>query len=120
MEKNEAYHHVRFRWWTRVQLEQELENFQDQFEVVFEVKPVDKLETAIHKDDRNEMKVKSDTLTAYLSPFRVVLNQKKKAPFTSRDVELRKRIIEIYPRERPTPFPWLFSPESAFEIVSEP
>jgi hypothetical protein len=119
MKKNEAYHHVRFRWWTRVLLKEESENFEDKFQVEFEEKPVDRLETAIHKDDRNELKVKSDTLIAYLSPFRAVLNQKKKAPFTSRDMELRNRIIELYPRERPTPFPWLYSPEPAFETVSE-
>ncbi len=78
-------------------------------------RPGTKYEVAIHKDDRSELEVKSDTLVALLSSFRAVLSQREPAPFTPRDMELRKRVIELYPRERPTPFPWMFGHEPNFE-----
>lgn len=41
-------------------------------------------EVAVHKDDRSELEVKSDTPTALLSSFRAVLSQREPAPFTPR------------------------------------
>ena len=38
-------------------------------------------------------------------------------PFTEKDVKLRKRVFALYTRDRPTPFPWMFSKEPKFEIV---
>jgi hypothetical protein len=80
-------------------------------------RPADKLEITLYKDDRDELRVRSDTLTALLSSFRAVLSQKDSAPFTYRDMKLRKLVSELYPRERPTPFPWLFSSEPKFETA---
>ena len=50
-----------------------------------------------------------------LSPMRAVLSQKEAAPFTKKDVELRKKVLEFYPRSRPTPFPWQFISEPEYE-----
>jgi len=43
--------------------------------------------------------------------FRVVLNQEKAEPFTSKDKKLREELNKIYTRDRPTPFPWEFNKE---------
>jgi hypothetical protein len=117
-EKTEPYHHVRFRWWTRLELEKVFAGLGDEFDVKMMSMPGTKYEMAIHKDDRSELEVKSDTLIALLSSFRAVLSQREPAPFTPRDMELRKRVIKLYPRERPTPFPWEFSHEPNFVIAN--
>jgi len=82
-------------------------------------RPGEEHEISIFKDIRSELEVKSETLLAHLSPFRAVLSKKKPIPFTSKDMELRKRVIELYPHERPTPFPWEFSKEPHFETVEK-
>lgn len=115
----DAYHYVRFRWWTRVDLEKLSVEFANKFSIKTTGIPSVEQELTLWKDDRNELEVKADTLTAFISSFRAVLFQKKPSPFTSRDVELRKKIIELYPRARPTPFPWGFGEEPKFEIANE-
>jgi hypothetical protein len=50
-----------------------------------------------------------------LSSFSVLLYQKEGKPFTARDMELREKVMKMYPRSRPTPFPWEFSLEPNFE-----
>lgn len=44
-----------------------------------------------------ELLFKADTLYAAISPSKATLFQKKRAPFTAKDLELRKRILEGYP-----------------------
>ena len=117
MKNNEPYYHTRFRWWTRVELDKVSEDLKNEYDTVMKPRIADEHELGFQKDDRSELEVKSDTLTAFLSPFRVILFQKKKAPFTSRDMELRNKVIELYPREKAIPFLWPFGSEPAFEIV---
>lgn len=88
----------------------------------FEVKPVNTPESTIYelslyKNAREESLVKADTVGVYISRFRAVLFQRERAPFTPRDMKLRSRILEVYPRDRPSPFPWAFSEEEPFEIA---
>ena len=64
----------------------------------------------------NLRELKADTLNAFISLAGAVLFQKERTPFTHRDMQLRKRILEIYPRNRPTPFPFLVNDEPNFEI----
>ena len=63
------------------------------------------VEISINKDFREEIEVEADTLQAVLSPTRAVLSQKEAKPFTIKDVELRDKVLKIYPRNRQTPFP---------------
>jgi len=63
------------------------------------------------------LKVSADTLSAMLSRFRALLYQKEAAPFTARDMELRKKVLELYTRDRSTPFLWGFRSEPKFEIA---
>lgn len=112
----EPYHYVRFRWWSRVDLQKVSEDLSGLFSVEMIVLPSGERELVFKKDERRELKVSADTLTAWLSVFRAVLSQKEAFPFTARDLELRKKVLELYPRSRPTPFPWLFVHEPKFEV----
>ena len=72
-------------------------------------------EVNLYKDEQDELTVLADTLKAILTPFHVVLSQTAPDPFTSKDLELREKVLKIYTRARPTPFPWEFSYEPKFE-----
>lgn len=110
------YRHVRFRWWTRVDLDKVADEFKGKYSVDMTHYPRDSRELSIFKDDREELVVTADTLIAHLSSFRAVLSQKKAAKFTSKDVELRRQVREIYTHDRPTPFPWEFIAETKYEV----
>jgi hypothetical protein len=107
------YSHVRFRWWDTV----DLEKASGELGKSYEVKKVEYTEdpSSLYKEDRREIVVKADTLKASLSLFRVVLGQEKPEPFTAKDKQLRDRVRELYPHDRPTPFPWSFNPEPNFD-----
>jgi hypothetical protein len=108
------YGYVRFRWWDPVDLDKTVEEFSS-FNAKKIIHAKGGQEISIYRDQRDEVKVEADTLQALLSPFRVVINQKETKPFTVRDMELRGKLLKMYPRGRPTPFPWLFSSEPKFE-----
>lgn len=69
-----------------------------------------------YNDYREYLMVKADTLNALVSPLRVLLSQRKKLPFTERDMELREIILTHFPQNTSTFFPWGFSNEPVFEI----
>ena len=107
------YHYVRFKWWDHVDLDKAVEKFSG-----FKTKKILQEEgedLSPYRDLRDEVEVEADTLHAMLSPFRAILNQKEAKPFTARDMELREKVMKMYPRSRPTPFPWQFSSEPKFE-----
>ena len=76
---------------------------------VIEMTPVHRydLSVSLFKDSRQEFKVTADTLMVRFSKFRAVLTQKEAASFTERDLELQRKIFELYPKDRSTPLPWL-------------
>lgn len=111
-----AYHYIRFNWWREVDLEEVAEELSRDFRVEMVRIPWDDREITLH-DQNEELKVWADTLGAFLSPFKVVLFQREAAPFTARDMALRKRMMELYPRNRPTPFPVMFGTEPKFEVA---
>jgi hypothetical protein len=113
---SEPYHHVRFRWWEKANIDKIAKELRDNYDVDTKHHPRDKTELSLHKDDRDELIVSADTLTAHLSGFRAVMSQRSAAKFTHRDADLRERVRQIYTRDRPTPFPWSFSPETKFEV----
>ena len=113
----EPYHYVRFRWWKGLNLKKVTEELSESFRVKMYTAPIDEREISLAKDERDELTVSADTLSAKLSRHRVVLYQKKAAPFTPKDLELRKKVLELFPRNRSTPFPWSFSSESKFETA---
>ncbi len=112
------YSYVRYTWWREVDIDELGGELSDEFEV----NPVNVPESTIYelslyKNAREESLVKADTVGVYISRYRAVLFQRDRAPFTARDMELRSRILEVYPRDRPSPFPWAFSEEEPFEVV---
>jgi len=118
MRKDEAYHFVRFLWATKVDLEAMEKELAEYF-VGWRTPPETESKMHMHLYNFRELKLKADTLNAFISLTRAVLFQKERAPFTTRDMELRKKILEIYPRNRPTPFPFLINDEPKFEKREE-
>ena len=115
---SEPYHHVRFRWRERADIDKIAEELRESYSVDTKHRPGDETELSLLKDDRDELIVSADTLTAYLSGFRALLSQRRAAKLTRRDAELREKVREMYTHDRPTPFPWSFSPETKFEVES--
>jgi len=113
---SEPYHHVRFRWWNRADLEKIAEEFTGKYNVDMTHHPKDTMDPSLLKDQRDELIVTADTLMGHLSIFRAVLSQKKPEKFTAKDVELRRRVREIYSHDRSTPFPWMYSSETKYEV----
>lgn len=113
----QPYHYVRFKWWRIVDLKEIARELGGVFSIEPLKMPRNDRELSLLKDMREELRVKADTLGAMLSPVRAVLFQREAAPFTARDMELRRRVLELYPRDRPTPFPMFFSEEPKFEVA---
>jgi len=115
----QPYHYVRFTWWKNV----DLRNVERELDAAFSVEsiemPGDDREFSLYKEMRGELKVRADTLGAILSPVRAVLFQREAMPFTARDVELRRRILKLYPRNTPTPLPLFFSEEPKFDVAGQ-
>ncbi|HEX9914143.1 MAG TPA: hypothetical protein VGB32_04420 [Candidatus Bathyarchaeia archaeon] len=109
----EKYQHVRFRWWNPVNLDKAKEELKG-FKANVKQLPTGGFD--LYKDDKLELSAASDTLVAHLSGFRAVLTQREAKPFTKRDVELREKVRGMYPQDRPTPFPWEWSPEPRFTV----
>ncbi len=112
-----AYHYVRWRWWDRIDVDGLAEELSEEYEVRAIPDHGWDLELTYMKEMRDRYLIKSDTLTVFLSIFRVVMTQKKPAPFTAKDVELRERMLELFPEERPTFLPWQLSTEPEYETV---
>ncbi len=68
---------------------------------------------------REHLQVRAGHLSARLAYMRAVLYQKNWAPFTGRDVELRRKIREIYDRDLITPLLLAFKTEPEFEVEAE-
>ena len=118
MRKSEPYHFVRFLWAASVDLEAMEEEFAE-YVVGWRIPPETESKMHLHLYNLRELKLKADTLNVFMSLVRVVLFQVERAPFTPRDMELRRRVLGIYPRNRPTPFPFLVNDEPRFEVQEE-
>ncbi len=113
----EPYHYVRYSWVSEVNLERLSEEMRGAFAVEPIFMPEDERELTLVKYDRERLKIRADTLKVRLSPYKAVLFQRDSAPFSRRDMELRGRILELYPRNTPTPFPISYSVEPEFEVA---
>lgn len=111
------YYYVRFRWLDGLDLKKASEDLSKSFSITMVSLPRDENEMSLYKDLRDEIKVSADTLTARLSAYTAVLSQKEAAPFTARDMDLRKKVFELYSHTRSSPFPWTtVMPEPKFEV----
>ena len=111
------YYYVRFRWDRGADLKALAEELYGNYEFDwFSIERTEE-EFSLFKDESVELKVRADTLRAFVSPVRAVLYQKERAPFTPRDIGLRKTLLKWYPKKRLSPMPLLFGTEPEFEIA---
>jgi len=111
------YHYVRFNWWSRVDLDEVAEELGERFTVRMTKIEWDDRRISLSDEMNEELRVKADTLTAFLTPLKVVMFQNEAAPFTPRDLDLKRRMDELYRRSRPTPFPFMFGVEPGFDVA---
>lgn len=110
------YFHIRYTWWDIIDLDEVRKDLEAQFEVTELFVPSSFWEMALFPYHREHLLVKADSLSARLAHMRAVLYQRDWAPFTERDVELRRKIKEIYGRDLMTPLPLAFRAEPEFEV----
>ncbi|UCH58093.1 MAG: hypothetical protein JSV18_04140 [Candidatus Bathyarchaeota archaeon] len=115
----EPYHYARFKWWNRVDLERVAEELGEAYKVEWSRGPETEGEIDLRKGEKDILKVKADTLGAYLDVYKVVMYQREASHFTRRDVELRERLFELYDKNRPTPLPWDFLKEPNFVVLEQ-
>jgi hypothetical protein len=94
---NKPYEYFRFRWWSGANLRRISKELSGTFSVEWMFMPKNFREKLFASE---WLKIRADTLTAYLFPLKAMLFQRKFAPFTGKDMELRKRILELYPQSR--------------------
>lgn len=111
------YFYVRFRWLNPINVEKVANELGENFRVETMYVPKGERDLTLYKGHREELKVRADTLTALLSLTRAILYQRVQAPFTARDMELRRRILELFPRSRITPLPLYVSGEPKFKVA---
>ena len=117
---SEKYQYTRYVWWNDVDIDRLVDDLSLDFEVVhLNSQGASYYEISIYSNTRREIMVKADTLNVYISRFRAVLFQKKKAQFSNRDLMLRERILKVYPRITASPLPFGFSHEPKFEVQEE-
>jgi len=99
----EVYYYVRFSAPGRLYRVEELsQTLKENFKFVKTLIPVRKTLISFMRPSElwgfvPELLFKADTLYAAISPSKATLFQKTRAPFTAKDLELRKRILEWYP-----------------------
>ena len=113
------YFHIRYTWWDTIDLDEVRKDLESQFEVTELFVPSSCWEMALFPYHREHLQVRADNLSARLAHMRAVLYQREWAPFTERDVELRRKIREIYGRDLMTPLPLAFRTEPEFEVEDE-
>lgn len=115
----ESYRFIRCTWWRRREMEELERKLGEDFEIRRLLVPTDEREVVPSPFEREGLSVSADTVKARLAPMRAVLFQRERAPFTRRDLALRERIMELYPRNRSTPFTLGVLDEPDFEIAAE-
>ena len=110
------YYHVALSNWGQlhdvVKLSEEL---QKDFTFVKTLLPERKAAVVVSelKGPVPEIEFKADTLFALIAPNKAALFQKERKPFTKKDTELRKKILDLYPCKFNLP---LFAREHTFEV----
>ena len=117
--KRKPYFHIRYTWWDIIDLDEVRKDLETQFEVTELFVPSSYWDMTLFPYHREHLQVRADNLSARLAHMRAVLYQKSWAPFTERDVELRRKIREIYDRDLITPLPLAFNTEPEFEVEAK-
>ena len=115
MKEAKPYHYIRYRWFREVDMKEAKKEFCEDFDI----ETLDRPPSVISNGFREELKVTADSLTVFLSPKRAVLFQKEPVPFTAKDMALRRRILDLYSRNRITPLHTFFRREPKFEVAEQ-
>jgi hypothetical protein len=110
------YHYVRWTWWKTYSVTDLVSTLKDRFTVTLmkQIPGQDEM-ISLNRRDTPFMEVKADTLSVYIAPSKAVLFQKEGAPFTERDLELRKILLELYGHATPAPLPLFYRAEPPFQ-----
>lgn len=98
MEK--PYYFIRYEWFERVDLDALAKEMEKDFDVEFRPMPTGRVDLSPYKFEREGLKVSADTLAVFTHPFKAVLFQREPTPFTSKDLKLRNRILELYRKNK--------------------
>ena len=110
------YRYIRYRWERGNDMEALEPVLGEEFSVDRRLFPGSDIEVSLFKDDRLELVVTADRMRVHMNAHRAILSQFMDGAFTEYDMRLRARVLELYPRSRPTPFPWGHSFEPDFEV----
>jgi len=112
----EPYRYIRYTWWKTYDIAELASKLKERFTVI-ELRSYGRNEDvpSITRRDTPQIRVKADTLSAWLAPSRVILFQKESAPFTKRDMELREIVLSLYSHVIPGPLPFFYRKEPKFE-----
>ena len=119
MNQNKPYSYVRFKWRLISDRGALIEKLKGDFTLTLHPREREEDEPydwSPFKGHRWEILVKADTLSAFLGAMRALLFQRMRAPFTKRDMKLRKIVFSLYPHRSPMPFPTSFDSEPSFEV----
>jgi hypothetical protein len=98
MQLGRPYYSVQFNWGYRpINIKEVAKKLSRTFNVEWIIMVKRKRDEAFASD---WIKVSANTLNAYLLPWRTIIFQKKPLPFTQRDIELREKLLALYPRRR--------------------
>ena len=116
----EQYYFIRYEWF-RIDLDALAKEMEEDFVVELRPMPTGRVDLSPYRFDRDGLKITADTLAVFTYPFKAVLFQREPAPFTSKDLKLRKRILELYSKNKSS----LLSigaaySEPKFQVAEEP
>ncbi|MCW4013363.1 MAG: hypothetical protein NWF07_10290 [Candidatus Bathyarchaeota archaeon] len=110
------YRYIRYRWERGNDMEELASVLSEDYIVARRMFPGSNIEVSLFKDDRLELIVTADRMRVHMNAHRAILSQFEDGAFTKHDLTLREKILELYPRSRPTPFPWGHSFEPNYEV----
>lgn len=102
--KPKPLYKTRYRWWKPLDIDEFASNLGDAFQVSFRENLIAEDKIEIFSQDRREIRVCADTVSALISPYRAVLYQREPAKLTEKDRKLLEIVMEAYPRGHYTPF----------------
>jgi hypothetical protein len=107
LEMKKRFHEIRFIWFNNHTVENLIKTVSKNFNITWKRQETPGSGSGYMNIGghllRDQLLVKADSLSAYLSPVRAVLFQKKLETFTERDQNLRDIICELYPHNRRFP-----------------
>jgi len=101
--EDKPYFKIRFHWYNPFNITEFVNNFGNNYKIRLPLDLMDESRIEIFRDVRKEIKVRADTLHAFLTAYRAILFQKEVIPLTDRDRELEKLVLKNYTHVRDTP-----------------